>query len=77
MTTANDLAQQAIDNVNAFKALTEKNGEIPADLQAQLDNYANQVDKLTKKLGSEQETREGYRVNILIDEEQLALLLKS
>ncbi|WP_312217216.1 hypothetical protein [Pantoea vagans] len=76
MTTATDLAQQAIDNINALKALAEKNGGIPADVQAQLDAYAKQVDKLTRQLGSEQETREGYRVNILIDAEEIGLALE-
>ena len=76
MTTATDLAQQAIDNINALKALAEKSGEIPADVQTQLDDYANQVDKLTRQLGSEQETREGYRVNILMDAEQIGLALE-
>jgi len=76
MTTATDLAQQAIDNINALKVLAEKTGEAPADVQAQLDDYAKQVDKLTRQLGSEQETREGYRVNILIDEEQIGLALE-
>ncbi|WP_434774108.1 hypothetical protein [Pantoea agglomerans] len=76
MTTATDLAQQAIDNINALKALADKSGEVPADVQAQLDAYAKQVDKLTRQLDSEQETREGYRVNILIDEEQISLALE-
>ncbi|MGC0810101.1 hypothetical protein [Pantoea agglomerans] len=76
MTTATDLAQQAIENINALKALAEKTGEVPADVQAQLDAYANQVDKLTRQLGSEQETREGYRVNILMDAEQIGLALE-
>lgn len=76
MTTATDLAQQAIDNINALKALAEKNGGIPADVPAQLDAYAKQVDKLTRQLGSEQETREGYRVNILIDAEEIGLALE-
>ncbi|KAF6676843.1 hypothetical protein HFD87_10240 [Pantoea sp. EKM21T] len=76
MTTATDLAQQAIDNIKALKALAEKNGGIPADVQAQLDAYAKQVDKLTRQLGSEQETREGYRVNILIDAEEIGLALE-
>lgn len=76
MTTATDLAQKAIDNINALKALAEKTGEVPADVQAQLDDYADQVDKLTRQLVSEQETREGYRVNILIDEEQISLALE-
>lgn len=76
MTTATDLVQQAIDNINVLKALAEKNGGIPADVQAQLDAYAKQVDKLTRQLGGEQETREGYRVNILIDEEQISLALE-
>jgi len=76
MATATDLAQQAIDNINALKALAEKTSEIPADVQAQLDDYANQVDKLTRQLGSEQETREGYRVNILIDAEEIGLALE-
>ena len=76
MSTATDLAQQAIDNINALKVLAEKTGEAPADVQAQLDNYAQQVDKLTRQLGSEQETREGYRVNILMDEEQIGLALE-
>jgi hypothetical protein len=76
MTTATDLAQQAIDNIKALKALAEKNGGIPADVQAHLDAYAKQVDKLTRQLGSEQETREGYRVNILIDAEEIGLALE-
>jgi len=76
MTTATDLAQQAIDNINALKALADKSGEVPADVQAQLDAYAKQVDKLTRQLDSEQETREGYRINILIDEEQISLALE-
>ena len=76
MTTATDLAQQAIDNIKALKALAEKNGGIPADVQAQLDAYAKQVDKLTRQLSSEQETREGYRVNILIDAEEIGLALE-
>lgn len=76
MTTATDLAQQAIDNINALKALADKSGEVSADVQAQLDAYAKQVDKLTRQLDSEQETREGYRVNILIDEEQISLALE-
>lgn len=76
MTTATDLAQEAIDNINALTALAEKNGEIPADVQAQLDAYAKQVDKLTRQLGSEQETREGYRINILIDAEEIGLALE-
>ena len=76
MTTATDLAQQAIDNVNALKALAEKPGEVPADVQAQLDAYATQVDKLTRQLEGEQDTGEDYRVNILIDEEQIALALE-
>ena len=73
---AAELAQQAIDNINALKALAEKTGEIPADVQDQLDAYAKQVDKLTRQLGSEQETREGYRVNILIDAEEIGLALE-
>lgn len=52
MTTATDLAQQAIDNINALKALAEKTCEVPADVQAQLDDYADQVDKLSRQLGS-------------------------
>ncbi|KGD79798.1 hypothetical protein ID10_08880 [Pantoea agglomerans] len=76
MTTATDLAQQAIDNINALKALAEKTGEIPPDVQAQLDAYASQVDKLTRQLEGEQETREGYRVNILRDAEQIGLALE-
>ena len=76
MTTATDLAQQAIVNINALKALAERTGEVPTDVQAQLDAYANQVDKLTRQLGSEQETREGYRVNILMDAEQIGLALE-
>ncbi|NKE95271.1 hypothetical protein [Pantoea agglomerans] len=76
MTTATDLAQQAIDSINALKALAEKTGEIPADVQAQLDAYANQVDKLTRQLDSEEEAREGYRVNILRDAEQIGLALE-
>ncbi|MGC0952195.1 hypothetical protein WKH24_19045 [Pantoea agglomerans] len=76
MTTATDLAQQAIENINALKALAERTGEVPTDVQAQLDAYANQVDKLTRQLGSEQETREGYRVNILMDAEQIGLALE-
>ncbi|MBD8157227.1 hypothetical protein ABEH00_09980 [Pantoea agglomerans] len=76
MTTATDLAQQAIDNINALKALAEKTGGVPADVQAQLDAYADQVDKLTRQLGSEQETREGYRTAIRIDEEQIGLALE-
>ena len=76
MTTATDLAQQAIENINALKALTDKAGEIPADVQAQLDAYASQVDKLTRQLESEEETREGYRVNILRDAEQIGLALE-
>jgi hypothetical protein len=76
MTTATDLTQQAIENINALKALAERTGEVPTDVQAQLDAYANQVDKLTRQLGSEQETREGYRVNILMDAEQIGLALE-
>lgn len=76
MTTATDLAQQAIENINALKALAERTCEVPTDVQAQLDAYANQVDKLTRQLGSEQETREGYRVNILMDAEQIGLALE-
>ncbi|WP_313700286.1 hypothetical protein [Pantoea sp.] len=76
MTTATDLAQQAIDNINALKALAEKNVETPADVQAQLDAYARQVDKLTRQSGSEQETLEGYSVNILIDAEKIGLALE-
>ncbi|KOA72251.1 hypothetical protein [Pantoea sp. CFSAN033090] len=76
MTSATDLAQQAIKNINALKALAERTGEVPADVQAQLGAYANQVDKLTRQLGSEQETREGYRVNILMDAEQIGLALE-
>lgn len=73
---AAELAQQAIENINALKALAEKTGEIPADVQAQLDAYASQVDKLTRQLDSEEETREGYRVNILRDAEQIGLALE-
>lgn len=76
MTTASDLAQQAIDNINALKSLADKPGEVPADVQAQLDAYAAQVDKLTRQLESEQDTREGYRTAIRIDEEQIGLALE-
>jgi hypothetical protein len=38
--------------------------------------FRYQVDKLTRQLDSEEEAREGYRVNILRDAEQIGLALE-
>ena len=74
MPSASDLAQQAIDSVNALKVLAENNtgNTGPSDdIQAQLDAYASQVNDLKDKLETQENASEMYRNEILTDNEYL------
>lgn len=76
MTTASDLAQQAIDSINALKTLAENGASVPDDIQAQLDSYAEQVNDLEARLETQQDLSEVYRNEILSNSEFLGFAVE-
>ncbi|WP_143806275.1 hypothetical protein [Pantoea latae] len=76
MTTASDLAQQAIDTINALKTLAENGASVPDDIQAQLDSYAVQVKDLEARLETQQDVSEVYRNEILSNSEFLGFAVE-
>lgn len=76
MTTASDLAQQAINSVNALKTLAENGASVPDDIQARLDSYAEQVTDLETRLETQQDLSEVYRNEILSNSEFLGFAVE-
>lgn len=74
--TAAELSQQAISNINALQSLAEANPSTPADIQAQLDAYAAQVEDLQNQLESQGGTSELYRNEILNSSEFLGFAIE-
>lgn len=75
-TTASELAQQAINAINALKALAENTTSVPDDVQAQLDAYANQVKDLEMQLDNQENATEMYRNEVLNDSEYLGFAIE-
>ncbi|MCG7387853.1 hypothetical protein [Pantoea sp. ACRSB] len=74
--TASDLAQQAINSINALKDLAENSASVPDDIQAQLDSYAEQVDDLKSRLEKQETTSELYRNEILDNSEKMGFAVE-
>jgi len=74
--TASELAQQAINSVNALQVLAENGAAVPDDIQAQLDSYAEQVKDLESRLETQQDLSEVYRNEILSNSEFLGFAVE-
>lgn len=76
VSTASELAQQAITAINALKALAENSTGMPDDVHSQLEAYANQVNELEVKLENQENATEMYRNEVLSDSEYMGFAIE-